>query len=149
MEKPTVRGIVLKESLLRGDLTMPMSVTVVRRYPYLLDGRTPVEVLELAVTRERVLAVAMLIAEALLSARFYAHLLDSARMYVCFPNCLVLVQRGDDDSVRRAQVIGTRFGIPIRQMRFAEMFDRDHPDAAASVNGKAEGAWTALPSRSP
>ncbi|MGQ0776167.1 MAG: hypothetical protein ACT4NY_17365 [Pseudonocardiales bacterium] len=149
MERPTVRGIVLKESLVHGDLPMPMSATVVRRYPYLLDGRMPVEVIELAVTRKWVLAVAMQIAEALLPGRFYAHLLDSARMYVCFPNCLVLVQRGENDSVQRAQEIGTRFGIPIRQMRFAEMFDRDHPDAAASVNGRAEGAWTAFPSCSP
>ena len=61
----------------------------------------------------------MQLAEALLPERFYAHLVDDTRMYVCFPNCLVLVHRGDDDSVRQAQEIGARFGIPARQMRFA------------------------------
>jgi len=55
----------------------------------------------------------------------------------------VVVHRGDDNSVRQAQEIGARFGIPARQMRFAEMFDNDHPDAVAPVNGGREAAWTA------
>ena len=135
-----MRGIVLKQSLIGGELPMPLSATVVRRYPYLLDGRTPVEVIELVVTRERTLAVAMQLAQALVPERFYAHLVDDTRMYVCFPNCVVQVQRGDEGSVRQAQDIGTRFGIPVRQMRFGEMFDNDHPDAVTPVNGRAE-AW--------
>jgi hypothetical protein len=138
-----VRGIVLRESLVDGVLPMPMSATVVRRYPHLLDGRTPVEVIELAVTRDRTLAVAMQLAQALLPERFYAHLVDDTRMYVCFPNCLVVVHRGDDDSIRQAQEIGARFGIPARQMRFGEMFDNDHPDAVTRVDGRKEAAWTA------
>ena len=56
------------------------------------------------------------------------------RMYVCFPNCLVLVRRGDEASVRQAQEIGARFGIPVRQMRFGEMFDNDHPDAVVAAD---------------
>ncbi len=90
-----MRGIVLKQSLIGGELPMPLSATVVRRYPYLLDGRTPVEVIELVVTRERTLAVAMQLAQALVPERFYAHLVDDTRMYVCFPNCVVQVQRAD------------------------------------------------------
>jgi hypothetical protein len=138
-----MHGIVLRESLIGTALPMPMPATVVRRYPYLLDGRTPVEVIELAVTRDRTLAVAMQLAQALLPERFYAHLVDETCMYVCFPNCLVLVRRGDDGSVRLAQEIGTRFNIPARQMRFGEMFDNDHPDAVASANGRTEAVWTA------
>jgi hypothetical protein len=135
-----MRGIVLKQSLIGGELPMPLSATVVRRYPYLLDGRTPVEVIELIVTRERTLPVAMQLAQALLPKGFYAHLFDDARMLVCFPNCVVRIQRGDEELARQAQDIGGRFGIPARQMRFAEMFDNDHPDAVAPVNGSAE-AW--------
>jgi hypothetical protein len=111
----------------------------VRRYPYLLDGRTPVEVIELAATHRQALTVAMELAEALLPERFYAHLLDDSRMYVCFPNCLVLVQRGDDASARHAQEIGARYGIPARQMRFGEMFDNDHPDTVVTA-GERTGA---------
>jgi hypothetical protein len=55
----------------------------------------------------------------------------------------VLVRRDDQDSVRQAQEIGARFNIPERQMRFGEMFDNDHPDAATPVNGRAEATWTA------
>lgn len=135
-----MRGIVLRESLAGGALPMPMPATVVRRYPYLLDGRTPVEVIELAVTHERALAVAMQLAQALLPERFYAHLLDDMRMYVCFPNCLVVVHRGDEASIRQAQEIGARFGIPARQMRFGEMFDNDHPDAVVAAGERTDAA---------
>jgi hypothetical protein len=134
-----MRGIVLRESLVNGALPMPMPATVVRRYPYLLDGRTPVEVIELAVTQRHALVVAMQFAEALLPEGFYSHLLDDTRMYVCFPHCLVLVRRGDEASVRQAQEIGARFGIPVRQMRFGEMFDNDHPDAVVAA-GERTGA---------
>ena len=143
MKESMVRGIVLRESLVDAVLPMPMPATLVRRYPYLLDGRTPVEVIELAVTRDRTLSVAIQLTQALLREGFYAHLVDDTRMYVCFPDCLVVVHRGDDNSVRQAQEIGARFGIPARQMRFAEMFDNDHPDAVAPVNGGREAAWTA------
>jgi hypothetical protein len=143
MKESIVRGVVLRESLVDGALPMPMPATVVRRYPYLLDGRTPVEVIELAVTRDRALAVAMQLAQALLPERFYAHLVDDVCMYVCLPNCLVFVRRGDDNSVRRAQEIGAHFDIPARQMRLGEMFDNDHPDAVASANGRTEAVWTA------
>ena len=91
-----MRGIVLRESLVGGQLPMPMPAVVVRRYPYRLDGRLPVEVVELTVTTGRALAVAMQLAEALLPERFYAHLVDQSRMYVCFPDCVVLVRRGDN-----------------------------------------------------
>lgn len=138
-----MRGIVLKESLVGGELPMPMSAVVVRRYPYLLDGHLPVEVVALAVTRERTLVVAMQLAEALLPERFYAHLVDDSRMYVCFPNCVVSVSRGDAASVQRAQEIGASFDIPLRQMRFAEMFDGDHPDDTTSANNRTEAAWIA------
>jgi hypothetical protein len=143
MNEPMVRGILLREGLVGGAVPMPMPATVVRRYPHLLDGRTPVEVIELAVTRDRALAVAMQLAQALLPERFYAHLVDDTRMYVCFPNCLVVVRRGDDGSVRQAQEIGARFGIPARQMRFGEMFANDHPDAVALADGRTDAAWTA------
>lgn len=136
-----MRGIVLKEGLVGGALPMPMPATVVRRYPYRLDGRIPVEVIELAVSPQRTAAVAMRLAEALLPRRFYAHLVGEDRMYVCFPNCVVLVHRGDSASVRQAQEIGTRFDIPLRQMRFGEMFDRDHPDAVAPEAEEAPASW--------
>jgi hypothetical protein len=142
VQEPTIRGIVLRESLTGGQLPMPMQATVTRRYPYLLGGELPVEVIELVVSRDRALTVAMQLAEALLPQRFYAHLLDDTRMYVAFPGCIALICRGDEASVRRAQDIGQRYEIPTRQMRFGEMFDNDHPDAPASGDGKADPAWT-------
>lgn len=127
-----MRGIVLRESLVNGALPFPVEATITRRYQHLLGGTIPVEVLELVVPREQSLTVVMLIAEALLPEKFYAHFLDDARMYVAFPCCVVLVRRGDDASIIRAQLIGEQHGIPRNQMRFAEIFEKDHPDSTSS-----------------
>jgi hypothetical protein len=127
-EAGLMRGIVLLESLV--DQRIPLiPASVCRTYQHLLGGEIAVQVAELTVSRDRAMTVAMRLAEALLPQRFYAHLVDCHRMYVIFPDCVVLVRRGDDASVLFAQETGQHFGIPLAQMRFAEMFDTDHPDS--------------------
>ncbi|MFI9640896.1 hypothetical protein ACIG87_12650 [Micromonospora sp. NPDC051925] len=124
-----MRGLVLMESLTDGRLPMPLPAVVVRRYPHLLGGTLPVQIAELAVTRHRVLAVAMQVAKVLLPKRFYAHFLDDERMYVVFPNCVTVVLRDDPVSADTARAVGALFDIPAVQMRFEEMFVNDHPDS--------------------
>ena len=125
----TMRGLVLMESLTDGQLPMPLPAVVVRRYPHLLGGTLPVHIAELAVTRHRVLAVVMQVAQVLLPKRFYAHFLDDERMYVAFPNCVVVIGRDDPASADTARAVGALFDIPAVQMRFEEMFVNDHPDS--------------------
>ena len=124
-----MRGLVLMESLTDGQLPMPLPAVVVRRYRHLLGGTLPVQIAELAVTRNRVLTVAMQVAKALLPKRFYAHFLDGETMYVAFPNCVMVIGRGDPASADTARAVGALFDIPVVQMRFEEMFVNDHPDS--------------------
>jgi hypothetical protein len=128
-ETTMMRGIVLMESLAGGALPTPLHATVRRTYRHLLGGQLPVQVAELVVSRDRAVTVAMRLAEALSPKRFYAHLLDDQRMYVVFPNCVVLVHRDEPSSIAFAQETGQRFEIPLAQMRFAELFNTDHPDS--------------------
>ncbi|HEY7483622.1 MAG TPA: hypothetical protein VH912_04100 [Streptosporangiaceae bacterium] len=138
MEEPSMRGIVFRESLVAGSLPAEPPATVARRYRYLLDGTFPVEVIELRVAARAAPALAMRLAEALHPARYYAHIVGADRMYVIFPSCVAIVRRGDAESAGRAQEVGRRFGIPMRQMRFLEMFEIDHPDALPPA-GKGAG----------
>lgn len=124
-----MRGIVLLESLTGGQLPLPLPAVVCKKYAHLLGGQLPVMVAELVVPRDRAPGVALQLARYLLPQRFYAHLLDSEVMYVAFPDTVVLVRRGDPESVMHAQKIGQGFDIPLVQMRFDEMFDNDHPDS--------------------
>jgi hypothetical protein len=125
----TMRGLVLMESLVGGQLPMPLPAVLLRRYPHLLGGELPVQIAELAVTRDRALTVAVQLAQALLPRRFYAHLLDTETMYVAFPNCVTVIRRADSATADDARRIGALFDIPARQMSFEEMFTNDHPDS--------------------
>ena len=136
-----MRGLVLMEGLRGGQLPMPMKATVLRRYPHLLGGQTPVQIAEIMVPRDRAVTVAMQLADALLPQRFYSHLLDQDRMYVAFPRCVVAVHRDDPTSIALAQAIGAMFAIPREQMRFDAMFDNDHPDSPTSAAGR-DTAWS-------
>ena len=124
-----MRGIVLLESLTGGQLPLPLPAVVCKKYQHLLGGTLPVQVAELVVPRDRAPAVALQLARYLLPQRFYAHLLDDSQMFVAFPDTVVLVRRGDVESVAHAQKVGQGFDIPLVQMRFDEMFDNDHPDS--------------------
>lgn len=126
-----MRGIVFREGLRAGVLPPSLRTAVARTYPYMLDRRIPVEVIELTVPDREALAVAMQLAQHLLPERYYAHVVGETRMYVAFPGCVALIARDDAEAAQRAQRIGQGFSIPLRQMRFIEMFDNDHPDAAA------------------
>jgi hypothetical protein len=125
----TMRGLVLLESLVGGQLPRPLPAVVVCEYPHLLSGELPVRIVELAVAPDRVPTVAMRLAQALLPQRFYAHLLDAETMYVAFPNCVTVIHRADPATAANARRVGAQFDIPGRQMRFEEMFTNDHPDS--------------------
>jgi hypothetical protein len=127
----TPRAVVITESLVGGALPAAFSGRETRRYPHLLDGQTPIEIVESTVPAERVAACALELAAALKPRLYYAHLLDEKRMLVAFPHTVVDIPRGDTDAIAHARRVGALFGVPDEQMRFAEMWDTDHPDAPA------------------
>lgn len=128
-----MRAIIIQESLKGGELPSKFCGTRVREYKHELDEDAPITIIELAVAERHALDVGMALARKLLPRLYYAHLLNGQSMYISFPNCLVHLDRGDDEGERRAQAIGQTFDIPLSQMRFLEMFELDHPDASAQV----------------
>ncbi|SEM81464.1 hypothetical protein SAMN05414137_1645 [Streptacidiphilus jiangxiensis] len=128
-----MRAIVITESLEGRALPAPLAQWEDRRYPHLLDERTPIEIIECAVPAERAAEAALALAKVLLPELYYAHLLDEQRMLVAFPGIVAQIDRGDAAACERAQAVGALFKIPADQMRFLEMFDEDHPDAPAAT----------------
>jgi hypothetical protein len=122
-----MRALVITESLAGGVLPPGVRALHERRYPHDLDG-SPIEIIELDVRAEDAEEAAAALAGVLLPRGWYAHLVDAERMIVAFPGEVVSIRRGDASDVDRAQATGLRFGIPMHQMRFAEMFEVDHPD---------------------
>lgn len=86
---------------------------------------------------EQAPALAFELAAALLPRLYYAHLLDEQHMLVAFPHAVVRIRRGDAPAIALAQAVGALFDIPAEQMRFAEMWDTDHPDAPAKPEADA------------
>jgi hypothetical protein len=124
-----MRAIIVMESLKDPGLMKEIPGKEICRYPLPLnDG--PVEVVEIDIANDDVLAVCILLADSLLPERYFAQLQDSTRMHVIFPSGIALVRRGDQTSEEIAQKIGSIFGIPRSQMRFLEMFENNHPDVA-------------------
>ncbi|WP_328973481.1 hypothetical protein [Streptomyces sp. NBC_00239] len=133
----SMRAVVITESLTDGELPSAFSGMEDRRYPHLLDERTPIEIIELTVPAERTAALALALSAALKSRLYYAHLIDETRMLVAFPRTVVDIPRDNEDAIAHARTVGALFDIPVDQMRFAEMWDTDHPDAPAQPEADA------------
>jgi hypothetical protein len=132
-----MRAVVITESLTDGELPAAFSGMEDRRYPHLLDERTPIKIIELTVPGDRTGALALALSAALKPRLYYAHLIDETRMLVVFPRTVVDIPGGNEDAIAHARTVGALFDIPDDQMRFAEMWDTDHPDAPAQPEADA------------
>ncbi|MEV6681204.1 hypothetical protein AB0N09_30700 [Streptomyces erythrochromogenes] len=137
MSASSMRAVVITESLTTPTLPDAFTGLPERRYPHDLDGQTPIEIIEVSVPADQAAARALDLARALKATLFYAHLIDDERMLIAFPDIVVTVERGDDAAIAHARAVGALFDIPDEQMRFAEMWDTDHPDAP---EGTEDGA---------
>lgn len=128
-----MRAIIIKESLKGGELPPDFYGTRVREYQHMLDDHTPITIIELTMAERHALSAGMALSCKLLPKKFYAHLRGDESMYICFPNCLVHLDRDDTEGERQVHAIGQTFDVPVSQMRFLEMFEVDHPDAPLQV----------------
>jgi hypothetical protein len=128
-----MRAIIIKESLIDGDLPANFYGTRVKEYRHPLDEDTEITIVELAVAERHALDAGMALSRKLLPRKYYAHLRGDQSMYIAFPNCLVHLDRDDAQGERQAHAIGQTFDVPLSQMRFLEMFEVDHPDAPVQV----------------
>jgi hypothetical protein len=129
-----MRAIIIKESLVDGELPANFYGTRIREYRHPLDEDTEITIVELAVVERHALDAGMALSCRLLPRNYYAHLRGDQSMYIAFPNCLVHLDRDDVEGERQAHAIGRTFDVPLSQMRFLEMFEVDHPDAPVQVS---------------
>lgn len=129
MVAKTVKGVVIEESLVGGQLPQSLQRLVVDRYNHLLGGTIPVHVLILHVELPDLPTVAFVLSESLLDHGFYAHFVAPERLNVVFPNCICTVVRNDSITLSRCRNIGLTIGIPADQMLFERLFLDDHPNA--------------------
>ncbi len=122
------RGIILKESLVEEVLPKELNPFLELTYPYLLDGAISMTVYKLCVPEAKVNSLAWLLAEKLKPKQFFAQFSSTDTIIVVFPYTLVEVQREVPHTSMIARTVGESFGILTHQMRFEEMFDRDHPN---------------------
>ena len=123
---PAYRGIILRESLVSGDLPECLRPFVETEYPYLLDGVLPVTVIRLQVPAADILSAAWAVALALRPERYFANFTGDDDMFVALPNTLVRILRNDPTTADYARVVGQLHNIPHHQMRFEAMFEEDH-----------------------
>lgn len=128
-----MREIVVLESLRERSLPPGLKGSFRRRYHHLINNILPVEILELTVSEAYAPHDVLLLAQCLVGKRYYAHVVGEQHMYVVFPGVVAVIKRNDPHSVAVAQAIGSSFAIPKEEMRFAEMFDVDHPDSIEAI----------------
>ncbi|MFF4583377.1 hypothetical protein ACFY15_34145 [Streptomyces sp. NPDC001373] len=133
----TMRAVIITESLTDRTLPPGFQNLSVHRYPHDLDGQTPIEICEATVPSARAAELALQLARSLEPRLYYAHLIDEQHMLIAFPHTVVTVDRDDEATIQHACNVGALFGIPAGQMRFAEMWDTDHPDAPGTQTGAA------------
>ncbi|UGT58820.1 hypothetical protein [Nocardia asteroides] len=131
-----MRAIIIEESLRGNEIPAELdSLPRLKTYDHLLEVGQPITITELAVEDDDTLPVAMILSRALEPSKYYAHLVGNDALVIAFPHTVVLVDRGDEQALSTAKQVGAIFAIPDDQMRFAEMFDDDHPDAPHRAAG--------------
>ncbi|RKT02922.1 hypothetical protein BX286_0835 [Streptomyces sp. 3211.6] len=133
----TMRAVIITESLIDRTPPTGFQYLAVHRYPHDLDGQTPIEICEVTVPAAQAPELALALARALEPRLYYAHLIDEQRMLIAFPHTVVTVDRDNEAAIEHARDVGALFEIPADQMRFAEMWDTDHPDAPSAQTGSA------------
>ncbi len=121
--------LILIEESIESPLAALANSPEAKRFTATLEDGQKITVVEYPVSDDGVLELIHAVAGALKPERFYAHVWrDASRLCVAFPSCVVDLTKNDDVAIEMALHIGARCGIPQAEMRFAEMFDTDHPD---------------------
>lgn len=121
------RCMAIKESFQGNSFPESLKPYKSKEYSYVLNRSEPVIIGIFSVPRNIILGVAEDLSKRLLPKRFYAHFVFGKQILVIFPMCLIFVTRGNENSIQRAQQVGLLFDIPLEEMMFGQLFNKDHP----------------------
>jgi hypothetical protein len=123
-----MRGLIIKESLLNEQVPSRLHHFITSEHKHMLGGIKPVNILVLDVPETSANEVVFDTAFSLKSKYYYAHFISDDLIYVAFPMCVCVVKKNDLTSSRLAREVGHFFDIPDEQMKFEELFYKDHPN---------------------
>ena len=129
MKEPGMyRGIILKESLKNQTLPRIARHYLDAEYPYMLDGECKMSVFRLIIPARQIRVVVEELSYALKPEKFFAQFTGEYVMFVVFPGVWVTILKDQPEMASAARLLGAQFGIPEHQMKFEEMFEKDHPN---------------------
>ncbi len=123
-----ISGMILAESLTDQSVIEGGQFKIEDRYPMLMDGVTPVEVVMVSVATSCLLPALVDISKALLPRRFYAHFVDGDLMYVVFPSTISVVEKSSKSDAVTCIEVGRKFDVPESQLPIERMFSFRHAE---------------------
>lgn len=122
-----IKGIIIGESL-SERLPEFLLDKVKTNYEHLLGGTQKVKIMILEIEEELLLQSIYVLSRIILPNGFYCHFVKSNEMYVIFNNCICIMEKNNPHAFNQCREIGRLYNIPDNQMRFEEMFEKDHPN---------------------
>lgn len=122
-----VRGLLIIESVDQA-FALGLEPLIRAKEEHQIAGLGTITIVEIVVPVSDVLTHLTEVSLHIAPRRYYAHYVVFDAMYVVFPNTVAVVRKGDQRTAETARQVGMLFDIPSEQMRFEEMFEKDHPD---------------------
>lgn len=123
-----VKGMIIVESLTDHAVLDSALFRVTERYPFMMDGKDPVEIVMVEVAPSATLEALTVVAGALAQRRYYAHFVDGETMHVVFPSTIVVVRKGHPDDETACLEVAESRDIPPIQLPFGRMFHFGHAE---------------------
>jgi hypothetical protein len=123
-----IRGMILTESLIDQSYLVRGNFKIEERYPMLMDGIKPVEVVIISIEKSNLFTTLIDISKLLLPKGFYAHFVEYNLMYVVYPSTITVVEKGNKLDSQLCIELGHRFGIPEYQLPIDRMFEFRHSE---------------------
>lgn len=121
------RGLLIIESVDQA-FALGLEPLIRAKEEHQIAGLGTITIAEIVVPVSDVLTHLNEVSRHIAPRKYYAHYIVLDAMYVVFPNTVSVVRKGDPRTAETARQVGMLFDIPSAQMRFEEMFEKDHPD---------------------
>ena len=129
MIKSSLRGIILRESLISEKLPTGLEEYIINTQSITLDDLgKKVEALTVNIPKSDLPGFALALANDLRPTGYYSHFVENNdRLYIIYPKTICIADRNNKETIAQCKKIGGIYSIPENQMPFESMFYEDHP----------------------